>query len=314
MLENSTFNTELNKLQKTFWDNVELKKDNSPAIPLVPLFEQWLIDIDKCWQDHEKVASDDIDSLYKKLSSSSRFLFNSSSFTVADKQVENADALVTSYLEGVSDVSEETTAGLNKNNIKGSNDKKSHAFDINAVLKLPFGSWQQEAAILAIQGTDRISNSVPVQFAKLQESVDVGSKILAEGFKQPDIRNNSDNPDSKDNPDTPNNQDNPDFSAALENYLVALKEYQRLFFNLFTTTAKELLELIRLNKDEQASPTQIMTTWLEVLETNYEELISSSEYSQVYANIINSWMLMLSKSNQSFTEFMQSSSKSSGQY
>ena len=92
MLENSTFNDELTKLQKSLWENVDFKGNKAPPLPLAPLFQQWLIDIDKCWQDHPKVVSEDIDSLYTKLSSSSQFLFKFSEFIISDAQGEAADA------------------------------------------------------------------------------------------------------------------------------------------------------------------------------------------------------------------------------
>ena len=90
-----------------------------------------------------------------------------------------------------------------------------------------------------------------------------------------------------------------------------MQEYQRLFFNLFTMTAKDLLEVLRSNNDKGSPTTRTMTIWLEMLDGNYKALISGTEYSKMYANVINSWMLVFNKSNQSFSEFMQSASTTS---
>ena len=82
-----------------------------------------------------------------------------------------------------------------------------------------------------------------------------------------------------------------------------------MLFALFTSTAKELFELfetLRSKNHDQTSTTLIINTCLEMLEVNYKALISGAEYSKVYANVINSWMLMLSKSNLTFSEFKQS--------
>jgi len=301
MLENSSFNHEWNKLQKIFWDDAGSKfteKKNfqpkggarAPA-QYASLFDQWLKDVDKCWHEHAQETSGDIDSLFKKISSSSRFFFNFSEFFIASNQDETADILVSKYLETITNVSKakETKESapdlIDKNsdniNYKSSNNKNNNDFDLNAFWKLPLENWQQQAALFPTQVTTQIENQ--------QQSVKAISPFLVTAAN------------------------NLEFSAALEAYLIALQKYQQVFYRFFTKAVEEVVDALRANNNELASPTQIMTTWLEVFEVNYMALISGTEYSQVYANVVNSWMLMLSKSDQSFAEFMASAPSQSSE-
>ncbi len=109
MLENTPFNDEWNKLQKTFWDNVGSNFSTLPAASpdaesvtqsqQASFFNQWLNNVDQCWQDHAQVNSGDIDSLYNKISSSSRIFFNFTESLASNKQGETADVLIAKYLE-----------------------------------------------------------------------------------------------------------------------------------------------------------------------------------------------------------------------
>ena len=283
MVENTSFNDEWNNLQKTFWDNVGSSfKDLPNAAPDVQganhthqssLFNQWLNNVDKCWQDHAQVSSGDIDSLYNKVSTSSRFFFNFTESMASNKQGETADVLIAKYLKEFTDqktakASENDASDTFHNNTvenKSIGQQNDNPSDINALWKLPLANWQQQFAF----------------FASQNQSLNAFSYFLGDAVN------------------------NPEFSAAIEAYLIALQEYQQVFFNLFIAAAKQSVEALRANNDEPATATQIMTLWLDILETHYLKLISLENYSQVYAKVVNSWMLVIDKSNKSFAEFMQ---------
>lgn len=285
MLENSTFNDEWNNLQKSFWEKVDSKFNENKnsqenlkhilPLELPLLFEQWFMDVDKCWQDHAQDTSSDINSLYKKLSSTNRYFFNSSGLIVTPKKYDVIDAVVSEYLENMSKMFEEITDDISKENATDSDDIKSHKINIDSILKLPLENYQRHVTLFASQFTNQ------------KQSINAVSENIA--F----------------------DSNNSELSAALEAYLLAMQEYQRLFFNLFTMTAKDLLEVLRSNNDKGSPTTRTMTIWLEMLDGNYKALISGNEYSKIYANVINSWMLVFNKSNQSFSEFMQSASTTS---
>lgn len=272
MVDNTPFNEEWNKLQKTFWDNIgsnfvslsnSISEEHSTAqAQHSSLFDLWLTDVDKCWQDHAQVTSTDIDSLYKKITSSSRFFFNFTESVTSTKQGETADVLVAKYLEGFSD--NKTPEEDSKSPYQNSN------FDINAFWKLPLENWQQQTTF----------------FTSQQQSLNTLSSLFVDAVKSPD------------------------FFTAIEAYLIALQKYQLVLFNLFTDAAKQVVESLRSYNDKPVSPKQIMTIWLEILETNYMLLISGDSYSQVYADVVNSWMVILGKSNKPFAEFMQTNNPS----
>ena len=282
MIENSTFTDEYDKLQKLFWEKVDCNEKNSASLPLDPLFEQWFKDIDKHWKDHPKNTSDDIHSLYKKLSTSSQFFMNTAKFSANAEPEDNADAFVSYYLKSISKVSQVNSDDLHGVNLyrdsvnsledtTSANDENSIDFDFNTIFQLPVENFQPDVALFSNQASDNYTD-----------------------------------------PSRQSNEDNPEFSSALEEYLKALNEYQQLIMNLLSTTAIDFFALIdsfKLNKDDQISSNLIMSTCLEMLEANYKTLILGNEYSSVYAKVINSWVLMLSKSNVSLAKLMQSTKK-----
>jgi len=273
MTENTPFNDEWNKLQKAFWDDVgsnfvnfsnstiDVHSDTKPQHSV--LFNQWLSDVDKCWQDHAEITSTEIDTLYKKISSSSRFFINFTESVTSSKQGDTVEVLIEKLLEGLANKTSD-----NKTNGEDSSQPNKNLFnsmDINAFWKLPLENGRQQA----------------IFFTNQKQSLSTLSRLFEDAAN------------------------NPEFSAAVEAYLIALQKYQLVFFNLFKASAKQVVETQELNSNEPASPKQFMTVCLEVLEANYMLLISEDSYSQAYANVINSWMLVLSKSNKPFAEFMQ---------
>jgi len=286
MVENTSFNDEWNNLQNTFWNNVGSSFTNLPQSASdagnsnqssqSTFFNQWLNDVDKCWQNHAQTNSGDIDSLYKRVSSSSRFFFNFTESMTTNQHGETAEALIAKYLKEFTDKSSafvtpkvnkptENEADEQSNKNRSNANQKYNDSDINSLWKLPLENWQQQAAL----------------FSSQNQSLNFLSSFLGD------------------------TADNPEFSAALNAYLIALQEFQREFFNLFIVAAKQTVEALKALNDKPTSAKEIMTLWLELLETQYLELIAAEHYSRVYANVVNSWMLVIDKSNKSYAEFMQ---------
>lgn len=293
MVENSRFNDEWNKLQKSFWDNVstnfthlphstatdqgsDSREDNGKSSQPKSLFDQWLTDVDKCWEDHAQVASSDIDALYKKISSSSRFFFNFTESVSAMSKNETTDALVSKFTEEFTKTASENYESENNASDDSSSQKDAfNSADINSFWKLPLENWQQHASFYSTQ----------------QQTLGSLSKLFEDAIN------------------------NPEFFAAVQSYLLALQKYQWVFFNLFTTAAKQTVEILKSNSaSNKPSPKKIMSTWLEVFESNYMLLIVEESYSKAYADVVNGWMLMVSKSNKPFAEFMQTSMSSVQQF
>ena len=175
MTENTPFNDEWNKLQKAFWDNggsnfidssnktTDEHNETEPKQSL--LFNQWLSDVDKCWQDHAEITSTDIDSLYKKISSTSRFFINFTESVSSKKQGENADELIKNFLKGFA--SETPSKEINSETRSNQQNKNSFVnsysnADINTFWKHPpgfFTNQQQSLSTLSRLFEDAANNS-----------------------------------------------------------------------------------------------------------------------------------------------------------
>ena len=270
MTKNTAFDEEWSKLQKTFLDNVgssfvnssnTTDKNNTSNSQQLLLLNQWLTDVDKYWENQTAISSIDIDSLYKKISSSSRFFINFTESITSMKQGETTDVLFEKILTGIT-----TETSDNKTN---SEDEISQ---------------QNEASLDSSHDIPNINNfwKHPLAFFEnQQQSLSKLSSLFEDAAR------------------------NPEFSETAESYLVALQNYQQVIFNWFKASAIQAFEKLQLNVENSLSPKQIMTVFLEFLEANYLSLISKDTYSQAYAEVVNSWMLMLSKSNIPFTEFLQ---------
>ena len=266
MKENKSFNDEWNKLQKAFWENVGAKFVNSSYSidqQQSPLFKQWLSDVDKCWHENNEITSTEIDALYQKISSSSRFFINFTETVSSTKLAETTEVLYEKVLDGF-------------NPDKQTNDENSSGQPNTSAVD----STNSFADINSIWGN-------PSNFIVSQQQ----SFKNVSGFFE-------------------DSSNNPEFDAAVKVYLTALQKYQLVFFDFFKASAIQTVETLKNNRDKLNSPTQFMSVCLEVLEDNYMLLILEEGYSQAYAEVVNSWMLMISKSSKSFADFMQSSSSS----
>ncbi|MEB8434432.1 hypothetical protein OO007_19490 [Cocleimonas sp. KMM 6892] len=319
MVENTSFNDEWNKLQKRFWDNVGssftpsvANGDDITPSPQHSLFNQWLNTVDKCWQDHAEVSSGDIDALYNKVYSSSRFFINFSETLHKNPKGETADVLMVNYLKEFTENASVSATGFatavdtsTKNNIDGNSEstldssldsslvntsdsvseeskaktnhhtqQESKQADFSAMhqlWQLPMANWQQQATF----------------FTSQNQSLKALADYVGDAAK------------------------NPEFSAALEAYLVALQELQQLFFKLMINVAKLTVEALQKNTEQPLSAKQILSLWLEYFDTQYLDVIATESYSLIYAKVINSWLLVIDKSDKTFAEFMQDTVPSS---
>ena len=279
MIKNTPFNDEWNKLQKNFWSDlgsnfVNLSNSTTDRHGVTQsdqsvLFNQWLTEVDKCWDDYACVTSTDIDSIYKKISSSSRFFINFTESVTTTKQCETLDNLIKRNLDGftneTSDKKADDEDAISQQHKDSSDGTVNHTY-----WNIPLENWQQQAAF----------------FTNQHPPLSALSCIFEDAAS------------------------NPEFSAAVEAYLIALHKYQLVFLNLFKASVKQADEILKSNIDKPASAKKTMAICLEVLEANYTLLISGDHYSQAYADVVNSWMLMLNKSNKSFADFVQTNTSS----
>ncbi len=293
MVENTEFTDEWNKLQKAFWEDMgarfaHLSQSNSDVEDGIQhsqpslLFSEWINDVDKCWQDHAQVTSGDIDSLYSRVSTSSRFFFHFAESMVSNQQSETADVLITKYLKPYTDTFAKSVTSSSRHSASGKIDgnnnhvghlghqsaaeKKEHNPDTTHAFYQPLLNWQQQVALFSLH----------------IQSLNTLSEFLG------------------------NAVDDVEFSTALEAYLLALQAYQQLLFTLFFRVLKHVVKVLQDKDAQSVSARQMLIQWLELLEAHYLELITSESYSRAYANVVNSLMRMIDKSNKSYTDFMSS--------
>ncbi|KAG1694970.1 hypothetical protein GQR58_006894 [Nymphon striatum] len=109
----------------------------------------------------------------------------------------------------VSKFTEEFTKTASEKKSSDDSNSQKDAFnsaDINSFWKLPLENWQQHANFYSTQ----------------QQTLGSLSKLFEDAMN------------------------NPEFFAAVQSYLLALQKYQWVFFNLFTTAAKQTVEILKL--------------------------------------------------------------------
>ena len=280
MLENNVFNQEWDKLQKSLWgvngltssvntdsgdhDSSNPDTDDSKQSPQTQYFDYWLTEVDSFWGNHSEVSSGDIDTLYKKVSSCSRFFFNFSEALTPNTENETTEDLITKYFDVFS--ANRNSHSDDADDSEPSTKANDDAIDLVSYWKMPLENLQKQSSIFTTL------NSFQSNFT--------GSVV--------------------------NSAQNPDFQNAFEAYLVSLQQYQMAFIQLFMDSSKQVIETIESSSDHVNSSKHIMALWLDILDHNYEALIAGSNYSKLYADVVNSWVVMLSKSGQNFSEFMQS--------
>lgn len=135
MEDNTALNQEWNRLQQEFWDKTGGNKLQSD-----PSLNGWLDTVDDYWRKQVKDAPDEVDSLYQKLLSSSRFFVNfSEPFLSSVNEKSNSDnpsSILAGYLETYVEAVE-----------KGQSFEEG-SVDIKGFWKLPFQLWQQQLSIL----------------------------------------------------------------------------------------------------------------------------------------------------------------------
>lgn len=281
MLENNAFNQEWNKIQRgiegssiTVNSDSDSRDRDSKDSSQTSHFTHWLTEADSFWGSHAKVASGDIDSLYKKVSSCSHFFLKFSEALTPKNEGETVENLIAKYFEtfetyknGNGDTERSaTSSGDNKNN--------KEDIDLVSFWKMPLENLQKQSSLFTTLNS--FQTGIPASVADMAE-----------------------------------NTENPELKKAFETYLLSLQQYQMAFVQLFMDSAKQAVELMESSSEVERSAKQIMAMWLDILEKNYEVLIAGNDYSKLYAGVLNSWVLMLSKSEKSFSEIMQAGSNAS---
>ena len=291
MTENTPFSDEWKKMQKTFLDKLgsnlgsnyvhpsnptteegsAVYEDNAFRHQQSPFLTQWLTDMDDSWQNNKDVTSTDIDSLYEKISSSSRFFIN---FT------ESVSATIQGEIQG---------------------EKKQDLFE-NIQNSLQYNSqdkFKEEISGYLENPASTLSHFDTTLFDKIANVVDM--KTLWN--LPPDFIHNQHNAINALSGLLKDAANNPEFAESVKTYFIALQKYQFVLINLFKTSALQAVDKLKLNLDQLNSPKHIMNVCLEILEANYMMLISEDSYSKAYADVVNSWILVLNKSNKTLTEF-----------
>lgn len=105
MVDNTALNKEWIRLQEEFWGN-QGANENDYNLP----FHEWFKNIDDYWQGNIKDASNEVNSLYQKLFSSSRVFYNFSEPFVASNNKEKPESIISEYLESYIETIEKALA------------------------------------------------------------------------------------------------------------------------------------------------------------------------------------------------------------
>ncbi len=140
--------------------------------------------------------------------------------------------------------------------------------NIKGFWKLPFEVWRQQLAVLG----------------KLEENF---LKLLHNSTKESCLSE--------------------DYIEAAENYLKSLNRYQSGFLNMAIQAATQLIEKIeRIADDKQLSYQCIRSLWADIFDKHYNVFVRSSEFPQLQANVVNSYMLLALKSEELFSPWLKS--------
>lgn len=271
MVDNTALNQECDKLQQAFWGNKNSDDPNQKVS-----LNDCLGDVDRCWQQHSKDVPEEVDALYNKLLVSTRFFVNFSEPFLCASATSN-------------DVSEKKDGEpINPNTIltqyleayievmeQGSQYNLANA-DIKGFWKLPLELWQQQLSILG---------ELPEPFVQFIKS------STAEGNTNTEIFTEA-------------------FIDACDRYLEVVKEYQSAYLAMSLRAAKGMLTQLQRHqaKDHYSADTVCqlwMDTWIEVFEKHYADFVRDDDYSKLYADVINSWMLVIQQTEKLITPWLK---------
>jgi len=242
MVDNTALNNDWIRLQEEFWGN-QGANEKGNDLP----FNEWFKDVDDYWQGNIKDASNEVNSLYQKLFSSSRVFFNfSEPFVASSYKKEKPESILSEYLESYVETIEKAFA--NGGTSYENNFSNNH-------IQL----WQQQFN----------------HFGELPESFLKFIKSASE-----------------------NSVANDEFVKACESYIKVFAEYQSAYLVMTLDASREMLQQFQGMNEADTSVNQIFTLWLDISERNYAGFIRSSNYPELYADVINAWMVLIQQTQQ----------------
>ncbi len=101
-----------------------------------------------------------------------------------------------------------------------------------------------------------------------------------------------------------NDHGNTELSSAYQRYLQALQNYQSAYLSMSMDAATVLMQQLQNQNSKHFSPEKICTTWIELFEKHYADFVTKDEYSHLFAEIINSWMLLIQQTKRFITPWL----------
>jgi len=98
--------------------------------------------------------------------------------------------------------------------------------------------------------------------------------------------------------------DYPEFYHAFQNFIKTLHNYRSAYLTMSIDAAMELIQQLRNQNSNHCTGRQICTLWIELFEKHYAKFVSDDAYSKLYAEIINSWMLLIQQTKQLITPWL----------
>jgi hypothetical protein len=95
--------------------------------------------------------------------------------------------------------------------------------------------------------------------------------------------------------------DSAEFTCACEHYLLAFQNYQFAYITMTIDAVTDLMPQLQNQNCNHYSIQKICNIWIELFEKHYADFVSKDEYSHLFAEMINSWMLLIQQTKTSGT-------------
>lgn len=94
------------------------------------------------------------------------------------------------------------------------------------------------------------------------------------------------------------------FYHAFQSFTRILHDYQAAYVAMSMDAAMELIQQLQDQNSNHYTSRQTCTIWIELFEKHYAEFVSNDAYSKLYAEVINSWMLLIQQTKQLITPWL----------
>lgn len=139
---------------------------------------------------------------------------------------------------------------------------------IKGFWKLPFDMWQHQFSFFT---------NLPKSFLQFAESSGANTSI-----------------------------ENTELTQAYEHYFEALKKYQTGYVSMSLTAATELMQYLQSPDEKKVSTEDVCNHWVALFEDHYGEFVRNDEYSVLYADVVNSWVMLVQKTEHVITPWLKS--------